>query len=83
MGYHGPVIALTGNDDTTDFQAAGADGALIKPINWPKLAATLSDAIRTCQEAALAQAQVRSVRVGGGASSRKMDAGELLFRVRF
>ena len=54
MGYGGPVIALTGNDDTTDFELAGADGMLTKPVNWARLAAAMSEAIATCAAAAAA-----------------------------
>jgi len=91
LGYLGPVIALTGNDDTSDFAAAGADGMLTKPVNWAKLAAAISKALRVCEGAAAAGAQQRAGRdaldpsvhgaPASGPESRKVDVGELLRRV--
>eukprot|EP00596_Hydrurales_sp_CCMP1899_P000564 CAMPEP_0119034018 /NCGR_PEP_ID=MMETSP1177-20130426/1073_1 /TAXON_ID=2985 /ORGANISM="Ochromonas sp, Strain CCMP1899" /LENGTH=563 /DNA_ID=CAMNT_0006991195 /DNA_START=1095 /DNA_END=2786 /DNA_ORIENTATION=- len=33
MGYLGPIIGVTGNTDHTEFNDAGADRVLLKPIN--------------------------------------------------
>jgi CheY-like chemotaxis protein len=33
LGYSGPIIGVTGNEDHTDFNEAGADLVLMKPVN--------------------------------------------------
>jgi len=89
LGYLGPVIALTGNDDTSDFTAAGADGMLTKPVNWAKLAAAVGKAMRVCEVAAAAQQRAGRDELdpsvhgapASGPESRKVNVGELLRRV--
>ena len=89
LGYLGPVIALTGNDDTSDFAAAGADGMLTKPVNWAKLAAAISKAMMHVREKVAAQQRARRDELdpsvhgapASGPESRKVDVGELLRRV--
>jgi CheY-like chemotaxis protein len=33
LGYLGPIIGVTGNSDHTEFNEAGADLVLMKPVN--------------------------------------------------
>ena len=89
LGYLGPVIALTGNDDTSDFAAAGADGMLTKPVNWAKLAAAISKAMMHVREKVAAQQRAGRDALdpsmhgapASGPELRKVDVGELLRRV--
>ena len=36
-GYTGPIIGVSGESDVTDFMEAGANAALVKPINRAQL----------------------------------------------
>ena len=40
-GYTGPIIGVSGESDATDFMEAGANAALVKPINRAQLEGAL------------------------------------------
>ena len=46
LGYKGPIIGVTGLEDSSDFVAAGADQVLLKPVSSAILQQAIDDAMR-------------------------------------
>jgi CheY-like chemotaxis protein len=48
MGYLGPIIGVTGNTDHTEFNDAGADRVLLKPVNLADVKKALACRGKVC-----------------------------------